>query len=84
LAPGQEKKWDLKKFLEDRKRSYKEKKGTKVTQLTMSGEPIAWYLTLHDAGKALGKSYTGISAVIRGIAKSAYGFKWKKGYYGRD
>ncbi|MDP4129461.1 MAG: NUMOD4 domain-containing protein [Bacteroidota bacterium] len=80
---GKRRKWDLEKFLEERRLSFKEKKGMKVTQLTLSGEPIAWFLTLNDAGKALGKSYTAISAMLRGKTKTAYGFKWKKGFYGK-
>jgi hypothetical protein len=35
---------------------------------------------LQDAAKAVGKHYTGISAALRGLTASAYGFIWKRGW----
>lgn len=72
--------FDVETFLEKRRISYKEKKGTKVTQYTLSGQRIAQFITLQDAAKSIGKDYTGISAAIRGIIKCAYGYIWKRGW----
>jgi hypothetical protein len=80
-AYGKGKRFDVKTFLEKRHKGYKEKKGTKVTQYDFQGNRIARYLTLTDAANAVGvKSYTSISAVIRGISHSAFGYLWKRGW----
>jgi len=75
--------FDVKSYLEKRRKSYKEKKGTKVTQYDLDGKRIAEFLTLQDAANAIGKDYTGISANIRCVTNSAYGYIWKKGW-GRE
>jgi hypothetical protein len=67
-------------FLEKRSIGFKEKKGTKVTQYSLTGHRIAQFLTLTDAAKSIGKDYTGISAAIRGVITSAYGYIWKRGW----
>ena len=77
---GKEKKFDVKAFLADRRKGYTEKRGTPVTQYDEKGCPIGHYICLQHAGKAVGGHWTAISAVIRGIRKSAYGYRWKKGY----
>ncbi len=78
FAYGKKKKFDYKSLLNKKALDRKEKRGTKVEQYDLSGRLIATYLTLLDAGKALNKSYTGISANIRGIIKVAYGYVWKR------
>ncbi len=80
-AYGNSKRFDVASFLEKRRISFKEKKGTKVTQYDLRGNRIAKYLTLTDAASAVGaKSYTSISAVIRGISRTAFGYVWKAGW----
>jgi hypothetical protein len=78
FAYGKKKKFDYKSMLVQKQLQLKENRGTKVIQYSLSGKKIATYLTLKDAGAALKKSYTGISANIRGITRVAYGFRWKK------
>jgi hypothetical protein len=80
---GKEKTFDVKGFLASRRQRYTEKRGTKVTQYDAQGNPIAYYLSLQDAGRAINGHWTSISAVIRGKHKTAYGFRWKKGYHKR-
>jgi len=75
--------FDVKGFLARRKRGYTEKRGTKVTQYDVQGNPIAYYPSLQNAGRAISGHWTSISAVIRGKHKTAYGFRWKKGYHRR-
>jgi hypothetical protein len=77
---GKEKKFDVKGFLAERRKGYIEKRGTRVTQYDNKGNPIGHYDCLQDAGKAIGGHWTGISAAIRGIRKSAYGYRWGKGW----
>jgi len=77
---GKEKTFDVKGFLAGRKQRYREKRGTKVTQYDAQGNPIAYYPSLQDAGRAVNGHWTSISAVIRGKHKTAYRFRWKKGY----
>lgn len=77
---GSSKRFDVNSFLEKRLISFKEKKGTKVSQYDLKGNCIAQYLTLTDAANAVGaKSYMSISAVIRGISRSAFGYTWRAG-----
>ena len=53
-------------------------KKQEVAQYTLDGELVAVHTSLTSASKALGKSTTGpISNAVRGIAKTAYGFKWE-------
>ncbi|SIO53668.1 NUMOD4 domain-containing protein [Chitinophaga niabensis] len=54
-------------------------RGTRVTQYDLKGKFIAYYNSLKDAAKAANCGYTGISAVLRGKAKTAGGFHWVKG-----
>ncbi|MBX2925877.1 MAG: hypothetical protein KF746_27020 [Chitinophagaceae bacterium] len=76
---GNEKKFDVKAFLAKRRLGYKEKRGTKVTQYDMKGNPIKHYLTLMDAAKAVNGNPAGINAIFRGLCQTAYGYRWKKG-----
>jgi hypothetical protein len=80
---GKEKKFDVKAFLAERRSGYIEKSGTHVTQYDKQGNPVGHYVSLQDAGKAVDGHWTGISAVIRGVRRSAYGYRWKKGYNNR-
>ena len=53
-------------------------KKQEVAQYTLDGELVAVHTSLTSASKALGKSTTGpISNAVRGITKTAYGFKWE-------
>ena len=53
-------------------------KRQEVAQYTLEGELVAIHASLTSASKALGKSTTGpISNAVRGMTKSAYGFKWE-------
>ena len=53
-------------------------KQQEVAQYTLDGELVAVHTSLTSASKALGKSTTGpISNAVRGITKTAYGFKWE-------
>jgi len=72
--------FNVKGFLEKRSIGFKEKKGTKVTQYSLTGHRIAQFLTLTDGAKSIGKDYTGISAAIRGVITCAYGYIWKRGW----
>jgi hypothetical protein len=80
---GNEKTFDVKEFLARRLQGYKEKRGAKVTQYDRQGNPVGHYITLQEAGKAINGHWTAISAVIRGIRNSAYGYRWKRGYHKR-
>jgi hypothetical protein len=77
---GKEKHFDVKEFLAGRKQGFIEKRGTKVTQYDSKGNPVAQYQSLQEAGKAMKGHWTSISAVIRGKNKTAYGYRWIKGY----
>ena len=80
-AFGNAPRFDVDTFLKKRRTGFKEKKGTKVTQYNFKGERIARFLTLTDAAEAVGaKSYISISSVIKGKARSALGYFWKKGW----
>lgn len=53
-------------------------KKQEVAQYTPEGRLVAVHVSLTSASKALGKTTTGaISNVVRGVSKSAYGFKWE-------
>lgn len=78
---GKEKTFDVKAFLAARKRAITEKRGTRVTQFDRQGTPIAHYISLRDAAEATKGSWTGISAAIRGVIKTAHGYRWKKGIH---
>ena len=53
-------------------------KQQEVAQYTLDGELVAVHTSLTAASKALGKSSAGpISNAVRGMIKTAYGFKWK-------
>lgn len=53
-------------------------KQQEVAQYTLDGELVAVHTSLTSASKALGKSTTGpISNAVRGMTKTAYGFKWE-------
>ena len=53
-------------------------KKQEVAQYTLEGELVAIHVSLTSASKALGKTTTGpISNAVRGVSKSAYGFKWE-------
>lgn len=80
---GNEKRFDVKGFLSRRRREYTEQRGTRVTQFDKKGNPVGYYISLRDAGEAVNGHWTAISAVIRGVKKSAYGFRWKRGYHKR-
>lgn len=80
-AFGHATRFDVKAFLGKRRTNFKEKKGSKVTQYDKDGNRIARFLTMTDAACAVGAvSYTSISAVIRGINRSAHGYFWKPGW----
>lgn len=80
-AFGNAKRFDVRTFLAKRRKGYKEKRGTKVTQYDFSGNCIARFLTLTDAANAVGaRSYISISSVIGGKSRSALGYFWKKGW----
>lgn len=49
----------------------------KVRQLSLDGEEVAVHLSLAMAGRSLGKGYTTISKVCRGIGETAYGYRWE-------
>ena len=53
-------------------------RGTKVKQLSMEGNEISTFNSLQDAAETIGCQWTSISACIRGIYKSAGGFKWER------
>lgn len=78
FAYGAMKKFDYQKILQQKALGRKEKRGTKVAQYSTDNQLIATYLSIEDAGKSLGKTGSNISANLRGITKSAYGFIWKK------
>jgi len=80
---GKEKTFNVREFLAKRMRGYTEKRGTKVTQYDLKGNPIAYFISLQEAGKAVKGHWTAISAVIRGKRKTAYGYRWGKGYHNR-
>ena len=80
---GNQKRFDVKAFLDRRRQGYKEKRGRRVTQFDREGNPVGHYICLQDAGKAVNGHWTGISAVIRGVRKSAYGYRWKRGHHKR-
>jgi hypothetical protein len=80
---GNEKTFDVNSFLARRRQGYTEKRGTRVTQYDEKGNPVGHYVCLQDAGKAVQGHWTGISAAIRGVRKSAYGYRWKKGHHNR-
>ncbi len=80
---GNEKRFDVKAFLEKRRQGYKEKRGRRVTQYDKEGKPIGHYISLQDAGKAVNGHWTAISGVIRGVKKTAYGYRWKSGHHKR-
>ena len=80
---GNERKFDVKTFLARRRQKYTEKRGTRVTQYDEKGDPVGHFICLQDAGKAVSGHWTAISAVIRGVRKSAYGYRWKKGHLKR-
>jgi len=80
---GKENTFDVKGFLAPRKRGYKEKRGTKVTQYDRQGNPVGHYISLQDAGKAVKGHWTAISSVIRGESRTAYGYRWEKGHHKR-
>lgn len=53
-------------------------KKQEVAQYTLEGRLVAVHASLTSARKALGKTSTGpISNAVRGVSKSAYGFKWE-------
>lgn len=79
-AYGNSKRFDVAGFIAKRHKSYKEKKGRKVTQYDFNGRRIAQFLTLKDAAAAIGKDYTGIAAALNGITRAAYGYVWREGY----
>ncbi len=80
---GRKKTFDVKTFLAHRRQGYTEKRGTRVTQYDKKGRPVGHYISLQDAGKAVNGHWTAISAVIRGVRKIAYGYRWKKGCHNR-
>ncbi|HET6254721.1 MAG TPA: NUMOD4 domain-containing protein [Puia sp.] len=80
---GKDKTFDVKAFLAGRRQGYREKRGTRVTQYDKKGNPVGHYICLQDAGKAVDGHWTAISAVIRGVRKSAYGYRWKRGHLNR-
>lgn len=48
-----------------------------IEQLDMEGNVIAVYRSHSEAGKALSCSAKHIGACVRGVEKSAYGFRWR-------
>ena len=80
-AFGNARRFDVETFLGKRRTGFKEKKGSKVTQYDKEGNRMARFLTLTDAASAVGAaSYTSISAVVRGVSRSAFGYFWKSGW----
>jgi group I intron endonuclease len=49
-----------------------------VKQYDLDGNFIAKFDSMADAGRSIGKDYTTISDVIRGIINQAHGFQWCK------
>ncbi|HRE50423.1 MAG TPA: NUMOD1 domain-containing DNA-binding protein [Flavitalea sp.] len=70
---------DIASFLAKWREGYVET-GTKITQYDLNGCRIAQYSSIKEAAVALGVHYTGISANLRGITATAYGYRWRKGW----
>lgn len=67
---------NIEQFMLERNSFYQNKK--KVVQLDKNtNEIIAYFESTAEAGRAINKPRTHISAVCRGERKSAYGYKWK-------
>lgn len=79
---GNAPRFDVSSFLEKRRKGHQEK-GSKVSQYDLSGHRIAQYSSLKEAAAALGVHYSGISANLRGITRTAYGCLWRRGW-GRE
>lgn len=76
---GKEKKIDMQGFLAARRKTIREKNGSRITQYSFTGKRIAIYATATDAQEATGISAGNCLKVVNGINKSAGGFYWKKG-----
>lgn len=48
-----------------------------VEQLTLSGELIATFCNMHEAGRQTGTNFKSISSVCHGKSKTANGFRWR-------
>lgn len=64
--------------IKDLSKYQKRKKGRKVAQIDkVTGETIATFDRIADAGRALGVNYKGIHRVVDNPSKTAYGYLWK-------
>ncbi len=77
---GNAKNIDIKSLFEKKQQSRRAKRGTKVSQYDLDGNFIRYYPSLVDAAEAVKEDYSNISANIRGFTKTAFGYRWQKGY----
>lgn len=54
-----------------------EKTRKAILQLGLEGTLIAEHVSIHEAARATGVAYQNISKVVRGLRKTAGGFKWE-------
>ncbi|HVW60815.1 MAG TPA: NUMOD1 domain-containing DNA-binding protein [Puia sp.] len=76
---GKEKNIDMQHFLADRRKTIRERNGSRITQYSLTGKRIAVFATAMDAQEATGISAANCLKVANGFNKSAGGFYWKKG-----
>jgi hypothetical protein len=73
---GRERHLDVERLWQERRAGYQVR--TKpVKQYSLKGKLLAEFPSLKEAGATLGVHPTGISANLRGITGTAYGYKWK-------
>ncbi|WP_346319449.1 NUMOD1 domain-containing DNA-binding protein [Chitinophaga sp. YIM B06452] len=70
---------EVSEAIHKRKRSFREKRGKKVTQFDLLGNPIAVFATKSEAARKAGVSHRYISMNIQGIVDSAGGYIWREG-----
>ena len=75
---GQDKRIDVAGFWKERKAGY-QVRTTPVNQYTLGGKLLSRYPSLKAAASSLGVEPTGISANLREITRTAYGYRWKYG-----
>lgn len=75
---GHKKRMDLAVFWEQRKAGYQQR-GTPISQYDLEGNFLAGYSSIREAAGVIGVDSTGISANLRGVTRTAYGFRWQYG-----
>lgn len=65
------------KLADKRKLWRNNRRSTPVRQLTMDGEVVAEYPSLHEAKRQTGISEGGIYSAANGITHQSHGFKWE-------